>query len=232
MAHLPMFSHFNPKKVLIVGGGDGGILKQVCRHSCVESITMVEIDPSVIEVAKEFFSKSTAVSFNDPRLHIVHVDAFEYITQTNETYDVIIADALDPVGPGETIFQPEFYESMYEALNHGGVVCVQGECIWINLDLVSDVVACCNDIFDYAEYASATVPSFPCGQTGFILARKGRNVSCRKPIRLPSPKFMSQLKWYNPTVHEAAFALPEFVKMHLGVEEDTTECIMGGCTIS
>lgn len=231
MAHLPMFSHPNPKRVLIVGGGDGGVLKQVCRHACVESITLVEIDPTVIEVAKKFFSKTTAVSLDDPRLTIVHVDAFEYINNTTETYDVIIGDPRDPTGPGETIFQPEFYESMYKALNNNGVVCVQAQCICINLDLISDVVACCNDIFDYAEYASAMVPSFPCGQTGFILARKGRPVSCQKPIRLPLPKFSSQLKWYNPAIHEAAFALPEFVKDHLGVEDETDRCVLPGCIL-
>jgi spermidine synthase len=232
IAHVPMFSHSNPKRVLIVGGGDGGILKQICRHECVESITMVEIDPTVIEVAKKYFSNSTAVSFDDPRLTIVHADALEYMQNTREKYDVIVGDALDPVGPGQTIFQPEFFESMYRALCHGGVACVQGDSIWINLDLISDVVACCNDIFDHAEYASITVPSVPCGQTGFILGRKGRHISCRTPLRLPLPKFSSHLKWYNPALHEAAFALPEFVKHHLGVKDDETDrCVVAGCTL-
>jgi len=231
MAHLPLFSHPNPKRILIIGGGDGGILKQVCRHVCVESITMVEIDTQVIQVAKQYFQNSTAVAFDDPRVTLAHVDGFDYMQTTTETYDVIIADALDPIGPGETIFTPDFYELMYKALNNGGVACVQSECIWINLNLISDVVHCCNDIFDYAEYATASIPSFPCGQTGFVLGRKGRNYSCRKPLRLPSPKFTSQLKWYNPDIHEASFQLPEFVKRHLGMEHDIDQCVVGGCIL-
>ena len=231
MAHLPAFSHHNPKSVLIVGGGDGGILKQVCRHESVERIKMVEVDPTVILVAKKYFASSTAVSFDDPRVSIVHVDGFEYMQTTTETYDVIISDALDPIGPGESIFTPTFYELMYKALNNGGVVCVQSECIWINLNLISDVVHCCNEIFDFAEYATANIPSFPCGQTGFVLCRKGRNFSCQKPLRLPSRKIASQLKWYNPAIHEASFQLPEFVKQHLGMDDDTDQCIVGGCTL-
>lgn len=237
MAHLPLFSHSNPKRVLIVGGGDGGLLKQVCRHGCVESITMVEIDVEVINVAKNYFSNSTAVAFEDPRLTIVHEDGCEYmqrIAKEEETcYDVIIADALDPIGPGETIFTPDFYEFMYKALNaNGGVVCVQSESIWVNLDLISDVLHCCSDIFDYAEYATANIPSFPCGQTGFILARRGRHGSCQKPLRLPSRQFAAQLKWYNPAIHQASFQLPEFVKRHVGIDEDTDDqCIVNGCIL-
>ena len=140
---------------------------------------------------------------------------------TSETFDVIIADALDPIGPGETIFTPDFYECMYKALNHGGVACVQSECIWINLNLISDVVHCCNDIFDFAEYATANIPSFPCGQTGFILGRKGHLYSCQHPVRLPSRTLSSLLKWYNPAMHHAAFQLPEFVRAALEVEERT-----------
>ena len=130
-------------------------------------------------------------------------------------------------GPGETIFTPDFYECMYKALNsNGGVACVQSECMWINLNLISDVVHCCNDFLDYAEYATANIPSFPCGQTGFILGRKGYSYSCQHPVRLPSRKLSSQLKWYNPVIHTAAFQLPEFVKATLGIEENKEMAVL------
>lgn len=233
MAHIPLFSHSNPKSVLIVGGGDGGILKQVCLHTSVESITMVEIDTQVIDVAKEYFKESTAVAFGDPRLSIINVDGFGFLQSTNNTYDIILADALDPIGPGESIFTPDFYDLLYKRLNHGGICCVQSECWWVNLELIEDVVTCCNDIFDYAEYATANVASFPCGQTGFVLARKGVQKSCRKPVRTPSPKLASQLKWYNPGIHEASFQLPEFVKRRLGMRDNNDDdCFVGnGCII-
>jgi len=147
------------------------------------------------------------------------------------------------VGPAETLFQPSFYESMYSALAYGGIVCMQAECFWIHLDLISDLVACCAQIFDFAEYASTMVPTYPCGQIGFILARKGRNDSCRRPIRRPD--FLDQLKWYSPEQHRAAFTLPPFVANQLdeyvnGDQNDDDEqeeyrCFLGdgvqSCTI-
>jgi spermidine synthase len=231
MAHLPLFSHPCPKKVLIVGGGDGGILFQVCRHACVKQIVVVEIDPTVIFVAKQYFS--TASAFNDERVEIIHQDGSEFIQSCAQDFDVILADTLDPVGPGESLFQPAFYECMHHALKDGGIVCTQSECFWINLDLISDVVACCRDIFDHVEYASTLVPSFPCGQTGFVLARKGKSYSCQRPERLESPKFYAPLRWYNPRVHQAAFVLPEFVRQQLGHDNgDGTDCwLPSSCTI-
>ena len=237
LCHLPLFSHPNPRRVLIVGGGDGGVLREVCRHSCVEKITIVEIDPEVIAVCKEFFGTVTATSFEDPRVEIVNADGAEYMKNAeSETYDIIIADSSDPLGPAESLFQPEFYESMHRALREGGIICCQGECMWIHLDLISDVLACCADIFDYAEYATTMVPTYPCGQIGFILARKGWGGSCDVPRRRPA--FLSELRWYNPEIHQAAFVLPEFVRQRLeplnrdNVDgEETDRCFLA-CAIS
>mmetsp|Transcript_53887 Transcript_53887/g.161230 ORF Transcript_53887/g.161230 Transcript_53887/m.161230 type:complete len:264 (-) Transcript_53887:348-1139(-) len=262
IVHLPLFSHPNPKRVLIVGGGDGGVLREVCRHVSVESVTLVEIDPMVIQVSREFFSETTATSFDDPRLTILHEDAADFLQRLNERgtdvekFDVIIGDTSDPVGPAETLFQPEFYEQMHDALNDGGIVCCQGECFWIHLDLIADVIACCSDIFDYADYATTMVPTYPCGQIGFILAAKGpRTPDCRFPPRVPSSALQSKLRWYNAEVHSAAFVLPTFVEKILAPirrrpilgearnidgaqshepddDNNESDCFLGRCTIS
>jgi spermidine synthase len=243
MVHLPLFSHSNPKRVLIVGGGDGASLREVCRHPEVEHITLVEIDPLVIQVSKQHLSMITPPElFDDPRVEIVLADAAEFLQDpiNHNRYDVIIADMLDPLGPAESLFQPEFYEAMHAALRVNGICCTQGECMWIHLNLIRDLVGCCAEIFDNAEYVSTMVPSFPCGQIGFVLARKGQQRSCRIPVR--RPKFQSDLKWYNSELHRAAFVLPQYLKEELAPlnllnrprkmddgEED--DCFLGQCTL-
>lgn len=224
IAHLPLFSHPDPRNVLIVGGGDGGVLREVCKHDGVQTITMIEIDPMVITVAKQFFSTTTATSFDDKRLTIVHEDAAEFLRRVNSSnhenndekgkYDVIIIDSSEPFGPAESLFTPSFYDQINEALRQGGIVCAQGECIWMQLDYVVDVFACCGDIFDFVDYATTMVPTYPCGQMGFLLAGKGRP-TCRTPVRKPSQTLQNSLKWYNPAVHRASFVLPHFVERKL-----------------
>lgn len=222
MVHLPLCSAqaATPLRVLIVGGGDGGVLRECVKQydrQTVESITVVEIDPAVIDVAKRFLN--AAPCFDDDRVTIVHADAAAFLAderqQTTSRYHVIIGDTSDPVGPAESLFQPAFYESMYAALAPGGLICVQAESFWIHLVLISDLISCCNDIFDTAEYATTMVPTYPCGQIGFLLARKQLRAdrpcpSCRVPVR--RPKHIAKLKWYSPEMHRAAFVLPPFVK--------------------
>mmetsp|Transcript_5544 Transcript_5544/g.8057 ORF Transcript_5544/g.8057 Transcript_5544/m.8057 type:complete len:369 (-) Transcript_5544:239-1345(-) len=230
ISNLPLFSHPNPKRVLIVGGGDGGVLREVCRHDVVEHITLVEIDKKVINVCKQFFSESTATSFDDPRLTIVHEDAAEFLRQkgfdtddNDSGYDVIIADTSDPVGPAESLFDPEFYERMSDALNDGGIICAQAESFWTHLDLIADVVECCADIFESVEYASTTVPTYPCGQIGFILASKGSYIDFAKPNRTPSHAMMQDMQWYNSSIHKASLVLPQFLQERLAPLKPTNQ---------
>lgn len=255
ITHIPMMANENPKNVLIVGGGDGGVLREICRHPGVETITLVEIDQKVIDVAKEFFSESTATSFDDERLTIVNQDAAEFLENQNRDaqsgarsgYDVIIADTSDPVGPAESLFDPAFYEQMHEALNEGGIVCAQGECYWTHPHLIENMVACCSDIFDSVDYASTYVPTYPCGQIGFILASKG-DVDFKKPGRKMTNTLQFQLQWYTPAIHSASFILPKFLDDKLEVfrqsddddddndddndMDDSYDCFLKGCIIS
>mmetsp|Transcript_21389 Transcript_21389/g.26453 ORF Transcript_21389/g.26453 Transcript_21389/m.26453 type:complete len:335 (+) Transcript_21389:84-1088(+) len=242
LVHTPLFSHSAPRNILLVGGGDGGALREVCRHPDVENITVVEIDPRVVSVTKRFFSTTMSFSFSDPRVTIVYDDAAAFLEkdESKYCYDVIIADSSDPVGPAETLFQPRFYEAMSEALRPGGVICAVGESMWTHLDLIGDIVACCADIFDSAEYATTMVPSYPCGQIGFVIAGKGRETR-RMPLREPSSEMQSSLKWYNSAIHRAAFVLPQFLKEKLGDafeddddgdDDDAADKCFAPCTIS
>jgi|EP00979_Chaetoceros_neogracilis_P018970 spermidine synthase len=248
ITHLPLMAHENPKNVLIVGGGDGAVLREVCRHKCVESVTLVEIDQKVIDVAKLFFSETTATSFDDPRVTIVMEDAADFLQKQNESdrkgYDVIIADSSDPVGPAESLFDPAFYEQMYLSLNAGGIVCAQGECFWSHPELIENVVACCADIFDAVEYASTYVPTFPCGQIGFLLAAKGDEVNLKKPARKMEADLAQTMEWYTPEMHSASFVLPKFLEDKLAPlrpeynddeedeEDKDRDCFLQQCAIS
>eukprot|EP00536_Pseudo-nitzschia_multiseries_P012065 jgi/Psemu1/308744/fgenesh1_kg.441_\ len=226
MSHLPLFSHGNPEQVLIVGGGDGLILQEVLRHKEVKKVTLVEIDPLVIHASKECLQLVSREVYCDPRVEIIYEDAAEYVQDpdNHNKFDVILQDALDPLGPGETLFEPKFYDAMHDALRPGGIICTQGENVWIHFELIRDLVVCCKDIFGHAEYATTSVPSYPCGQIGFIVARKGRdNRSCNLPIRVPDDAFQRRLKWYNPQMHRAAFVLPQYVTQRLNDSGDETE---------
>jgi len=238
IAHLPLFAHAEPKRVLIVGGGDGGVLREVARHSCVEVVDMCEIDEAVVKVAREHFGDSTATAFDDPRLTLVHADAAAYLKTVVDGsgdasdpavaaalkrrgggwpgYDVIIVDSSDPVGPAETLFAPAFYDSMRAALAPGGCVCTQGECLWLHLPLISKVVRACRGIFPTVEYAFTTVPTYPSGQIGFVVCSLDDSERALvRPLRAPNRDLQKVLRYYNPDVHAAAFVLPEFASREL-----------------
>ena len=212
ITHLPMFSHPNPTSVLIVGGGDGGVLREVCKHSCVQNITMCEIDPLVCDVSKKFLSKSTATAFNDPRVTLVHADAAEYVKDKTNSYDVIIVDSSDPVGPAETLFTSSFYTCLRQAMRPGAIMCNQGECIWLHLPLIAECLQACQMVFPSVDYAYTTIPTYPSGQIGFLLCSSSPDTVLRQPVRQPSAGLLERLKYYSPATHAAAFVLPRFAE--------------------
>ena len=126
------------------------------------------------------------------------------------------------MGPAESLFDPAFYEQMHEALNEDGIVCAQGGCYWTHPHLIENMVACCSDIFDSVDYASTYVPTYPCGQIGFILASKG-DVDFKKPGRKMTNTLQFQLQWYTPAVHSASFVLPKFLDGKLEVFRQSVE---------
>lgn len=216
ITHLPMMCHPAPRSVLIVGGGDGGVLREVARHADVERIVMCDIDRRVVELAREFLADVTATAFEDKRLELLHEDAAAFLARETGAFDVIIVDSTDPVGPAESLFTPEFYASLHAALTPTGVIATQGECMWLHLDLIKDVLASTRALFTDAAYARAGVPTYPAGQIGFILATKSADVKLQAPARAVPADLQAQLKFYDADMHKASFVLPPFVKRALG----------------
>eukprot|EP00164_Ancoracysta_twista_P003074 GFYU01004102.1.p1 GENE.GFYU01004102.1~~GFYU01004102.1.p1 ORF type:complete len:285 (-),score=96.56 GFYU01004102.1:212-1066(-) len=212
ICNIPMMSHPNPKKVLVIGGGDGGVLREIAKHKSVESMTICEIDKTVIEMCKEHIP-SMACGFSDPRLTVHIGDGFEFLKNNKDSFDVIITDSSDPVGPAESLYQEPYYKLMHDALREGGIVCTQGECQWLHLDLIKELITFSKGIYAHAEYGYTTIPTYPSGQIGFILCSKGG--SCKAPAREMPEGLQEQLKYYNPDVHRAGFVLPQFTKLKL-----------------
>lgn len=207
IAHLPLFAHKNPKKVLIIGAGDGGVLREVSKHSCVETIHMCEIDRGVVDVCRHFYPTSLATSFDDPRLTLMFDDAARYIREegASQQYDVIIVDSSDPVGPAETLFESVFFSSLDSVLAPGGVVCTQGECMWLHLDLIRSIMNRCAAIFPSVKYGYTTIPTYPSGQIGFIISSNDGAVDVAVPSREAGDM---DLRYYTTALHSAAFVLP------------------------
>jgi spermidine synthase len=218
MAHLPMHSHTCPRDVLVIGGGDGGVLREICKHSCLEKVTICEIDGGVVAAAKKFFPK-IAASYDHPKVTVNIGDGLAFATAAADcSYDVMVVDSSDPVGPAEKLFSPEFYQNIHRILRPGGVICSQGECLWINKDLIKEMISIHGKPFHSAEYASIQVPTYPSGQIGAFIARKADQArpeldkSCRKPLRCPGDMSLS---YYSEDMHSAAFALPRFLLENL-----------------
>ncbi|KZT05700.1 saccharopine dehydrogenase [Laetiporus sulphureus 93-53] len=204
IAHLPLASHPNPKKVLVVGGGDGGVVREVLKHNTVENVVLCDIDEAVIRVSKQYLPHMSAL-LSDPRVTVFVGDGFKFLKENASTYDVIITDSSDPVGPAESLFQKPYFQLLYNALTPGGHISTQAECLWLHLPLINELRQTTRELFPVAEYAFTTIPTYPSGQIGFLVCSKeaGRNV--KVPVRKVSPT-----RYYNSEVHKAAFVLPEF----------------------
>ncbi|XP_042499527.1 spermidine synthase 1 [Macadamia integrifolia] len=217
ITHLPLCSIPDPKKVLVIGGGDGGVLREVARHSSVEQIDICEIDKMVVDVSKQFFP-DVAVGYEDPRVNLHIGDGVAFLKAVAEgTYDAVIVDSSDPIGPAQELFEKPFFKSVAKALRPGGVVCTQAESIWLHMHIIEDIVSNCRQIFKGSvNYAWTTVPTYPSGVIGFMLcSTEGPPVDFKHPMN-PFDAYESNsigpLKFYNSEIHSAAFCLPSFAK--------------------
>ncbi|CUS24073.1 LAQU0S13e02674g1_1 [Lachancea quebecensis] len=207
---IPLFAHKAPRKVLVIGGGDGGVIREVVKHSCVESVTLVEIDEFVIDLAKKYLP-GMACAFDHHKVKVELQDGFQFLRDaaTRERYDVIITDSSDPEGPAEAFFQQEYFELLNRALNDDGIVIAQAsENVWLNLGYIQNLVKTARSVFPKARYCYTTVPTYTSGQLGLIVCAKNESVTLEHPVRSPTPEEQSQLKYYNPKMHTASFVLP------------------------
>lgn len=204
IAHLPLASHPNPKKVLVIGGGDGGVVREVLKHDIVENVVLCDIDEAVIRVSKQYLPHMSSL-LSDPRVTVYVGDGFKFLSDNTSTYDVIITDSSDPVGPAASLFQKPYFELLHGALTPGGHISTQAECLWLHLPLINELRTMTRGLFPLAEYAYTTIPTYPSGQIGFVVCSKEPGRDVKAPLRAVTPT-----RYYNAEVHKAAFVLPEF----------------------
>ncbi len=210
ISHVPMFVHPDPKEVLIIGGGDGGTLREVIRHREVNSVTLVEIDEEVVEVSKKFIPQ-TAKSFETDKLTLVFEDGARFVKETEKKFDVIIVDSPDPIAPADTLFKEEFFKDAKNCLKDGGIFVAQTESPFYHKKIVQEVYLVLKSLFKITKMFCAWVPTYPSALWSFSFCSDKLH-----PIsNFDENKYKElnlETKYYNSEIHKAAFALPNFVK--------------------
>lgn len=210
ISHPAMFTHPDPKHILIIGGGDGGVARELLKHKSVKRIDLCDIDSRVIDISKKYFPK-VAVSLDNSKVHIYNEDGSKFLDERTNTYDLIIVDSTDPIGPGRTLFMKKFFQKVNNALKKDGIAIHQMESIFLHAKIIKKSFSVMKSIYPKCRYYNAATPMYPGGTIGFAFCAKKYD-----PIRdfngKKAKSFDGKFKYYSPEIHKAAFALPEFAK--------------------
>ena len=215
MAHVPLFAHGRAKKTLIIGGGDGGVLREALRHPELESVTLCEIDRRVIDLCRAHFPEVSAGAYDDPRTRIVIADGTKFVAETDERFDVIMVDSTDPIGPGVVLFTRKFYADCRKALAKGGLLTTQNGLPFLQAAELKQSVGYFRELFNDAFAYLATTPTYVGGPMSFGWASDDgelRQHKRRKIERRYAKAGAFPTRYWRPDVHVAAFALPAYVR--------------------
>jgi spermidine synthase len=209
IAHVPILAHSNAKSVLIIGGGDGALLREVLKHDKLERIVQVEIDPTVIEISKKYLPNLSQGSLDNPRATIVIQDAIEYVKEAKESFDIIICDSTDPEGPAAALFTSSFYGDCKKLLNAEGIFVTQSGVPFIQEE---EFVASYHNRkphFKHVSFFIAPVPTYVGGFMAFGWASDTNYKPTEDELRQKMGDL--SLLYYTPQIHLASFALPQFM---------------------
>lgn len=213
IAHVPGFVHPNPKSVLVIGGGDGGTAREALRHPGVERVKMVEIDAMVVNACKEHIHV-TSKDLDHPKLDLEIADAVQFVAQTEETYDLILVDSTDPIGPAQPLFGLDFYRNVHRCLNDGGIVVSQGESPFYETEMQGTLMKILGELFPIVNIYNFSNLTYPGGLWSFTFASKGPHpINDFDPQRVEASGL--EFSYYNAEVHRAAFCHPQFMKNNL-----------------
>lgn len=214
LSHVPIFAHGAVKRVLVIGGGDGGMMEEVLKHRTVEAVTLVEIDSGVIDFSKKYLGSICKDAFDDPRVEIVIADGVDFVRDTESRFDVIIVDSTDPIGPGEVLFTQRFYAGCKSCLSPGGIVVTQNGVPYMQADELKSSVRILSGLFADVGCYTATVPMYAGGCMAFGWATDNPDIrSVTLPIlqdRFAAAKIDTD--YYTPAVHVGSFALPRYIE--------------------
>ncbi|WP_201008909.1 polyamine aminopropyltransferase [Paenibacillus glycanilyticus] len=207
VAHPVLFTHPNPEHVLVVGGGDGGVIREIMKHPKVKKAVLVDIDGKVIEYSKKYLP-TIAGELDNPRVEVLVNDGFMHIHDHKNTYDVIMVDSTEPVGPAANLFTRGFYQGIYEALKEDGIFVAQTDNPWFKADLIQSVNKDVKEVFPIVRVYGANIPTYPSGLWTFTMGSKKYD-----PLEVDEASIADiPTKYYTPRLHKAAFVLPKFVE--------------------
>ncbi|SKB34475.1 spermidine synthase [Acetoanaerobium noterae] len=218
ITHVAMATNPNIKKVLVIGGGDGGTVRELTRYSHIEKIDMVEIDKLVVDVSREYLP-ITASKLDDPRVNLYFEDGIRFVADTKEIYDLILVDSTDPIGPGEGLFTTEFYQNCFNILSDNGILVNQSESPYY--DQFSHEMKRAHkkikNIFPISKVYQFHMPTYPSGHWLFGFASK--KLDPIKDVDFDKWNALGiKTKYYNPQLHVGCFALPSYVQEMLDNE--------------
>ncbi len=219
MVHVPMATNLEIKRVLVIGAGDGGTVRELSRYKSIEHIDMVEIDSMVVEACKEYLPQ-TACKLTDERVHIYYEDGLKFVRRKENEYDLILVDSTDPFGPGEGLFTKEFYGNCYHALKEDGILVNQHESTYYDsyVEAMKRAHRRIKETFPIAKVYQAHIPTYPSGHWLFGYASKKHD-----PLSDLKEKEWNALgiatKYYNTLLHRGCFALPNYVIDQLNEEQ-------------
>jgi spermidine synthase len=207
IVHVPLFTHPNPKRVLVVGGGDGGTIREVLKHPSVEKVVQVEIDDRVVKYSKQYLPQISC-EYGNSRTELIIGDGFLHILNSQNEYDVILVDSTEPVGPAANLFTKGFYAGIAKALTEDGVFVAQTDNPWFKGDLIRNAIRDTREIFPVARLYTCNIPTYPSGMWTFTMGSKKY-----EPLQIESSRFFElDTKYYTPNLHSASFCLPKFVE--------------------
>lgn len=207
LAHVPCFAHPDPSKVLVIGGGDGALVRELLRHRTIDGIDICELDEEVVKQCSLHFPW-TKKALEDIRVNLIIRDGTEYIRKCPGTYDIVFVDGPDPVGPGEALFTSSFLKDCKAALKPGGILVSQSESYLLHPDVTEKQCGIFRKLFPFSGYYAFSIPSYPGGSLGFCIGCSDHRVDV--PLRHPLGRLARELKMYSPAVHKASFVLPPF----------------------
>ncbi|WBA81210.1 polyamine aminopropyltransferase [Endozoicomonas sp. GU-1] len=217
LTHVPILAHGKVKRVLIIGGGDGGMLREVLRHRSVEQVTMVEIDRAVVDLCRQWLPNHCAGAYDDPRVNLVIEDGVRFVNNhgiADHSFDVIISDCTDPIGPGEVLFSSEFYRGCKRLLTDKGIFVAQNGVPFMQLNEVTTTAHRLASYVSDLHFYSAAVPTYACGIMTFAWGTDDLKARHIPLVELEARFAHSNIttRYYTPEVHLAAFALPRYIE--------------------
>mgnify|MGYP001466605187 FL=1 len=207
ITHIPLFTHGNPKKVLVVGGGDGGTIREILKHKSVEKAVLCEIDDRVVELSKKYFREiSSKLSY--PRVEVFIGDGIKYVQEHKNEFDVAIIDSTDPIGAAEGLFSANFYKSVFDCLREDGIFTAQTESPFFSPETVKKIFSDIKSVFPITKLYMGTVPTYPGVHWSFTMGSKKNDPEKTDIDSIPE----LDTKYYHKDLHKACFVLPKYIK--------------------